>query len=362
MGRRYIRIILIACLLNFSWSTGMIKAEIKGLEVMVPNEMLPVDIAEDHWAREPIDVFLSAGMIDGYRDESGRLLVKPNGDITRAQFIKMLINGLNLESDSPGMTFSDVKPGDWYYEYVQTASSLGIARGRTATQFKPHDKITRAQLAAMVVRAFEKTVNFSVEGKQFSDVPEDFWARSEIMKAYSTGIVTGKASGEFEPNKNATRAQAMVMIYRALIKEQSSVPDNSVLLETIQSVIDQENIVYESAKPLTAKAYQQLGGIYAKSMTGSYLAYNLEIMTRYRELAGEGFEMTVDPITTPSLIVLSKSNRFAVVESMQSGYDVSWKYQAKTARTNDHIDGFYFLKKHPDNGSWQIYLVYKYVK
>lgn len=53
--------------------------------------------------------FYYADIIDGYADSDGFMYVRPDQDITRAQFVKIIVSALNLKTDGPGKTFKDVK-------------------------------------------------------------------------------------------------------------------------------------------------------------------------------------------------------------------------------------------------------------
>ena len=56
-----------------------------------------------------MEYFYYADIIDGYADSDGFMYVRPDQDITRAQFVKIIVSALNLKSDGPGKTFKDVK-------------------------------------------------------------------------------------------------------------------------------------------------------------------------------------------------------------------------------------------------------------
>ena len=112
-----------------------------------------------------------ADIVDGYVGSDGFTYVRPDQNITRAQFVKIIVSGLNLKSDGPGKTFKDVKPKQWYSEPIRIASDLGIIHGNTKNQFLPDQHITRAEITKIIVLAFEKTIDFSKgKGKSFTDV------------------------------------------------------------------------------------------------------------------------------------------------------------------------------------------------
>lgn len=179
----------------------------------------PVDLNKDYWAEKEIIEFLDLQIINGVKNKLGQTLVNPNDSITRAQFVKMLVNALQLENNGQqAPSFIDVQQSDWFAPYVEIAASLGITTGSNGS-FKPNDKIKRDQMATMIARAASLQSNdrkSSSLARSFKDVSDDYWAYPSISQAASAGIISGYEDGTFKPNAYATRAQGIVIIYRAM--------------------------------------------------------------------------------------------------------------------------------------------------
>lgn len=308
---------------------------------------IPMDIDEDHWAWEEINDFINADIIDGYMDEDMNMTVKPNDNITRAQFTKILVNALSLEANGPAKKFSDIKSSAWYYEYVNTASSLGIINGNTNGTFSPNNNITRDQMTKMIVLAFEKTVPFQNSATQkFSDVSKDYWAFDYINKASGAEIVKGFGT-TFKPLNLATRAQAIVMIHRGLTKEQSNLPAEEDVKEFLKGHILKENSLME------ANAFDELMALYEENGTGYYL-------TEARDLGGiyfpadEGYTVEIDD-TKLSLNILSSSDRFLTVEATGMVGRFTYKSDDFNMDFTSKMDGSYNLKLDSESGKWKIY-------
>ncbi|HAQ39750.1 MAG TPA: hypothetical protein DCM73_02220 [Clostridiales bacterium] len=77
-----------------------------------------------HWAESTIQQWLNKGQISGYPDGT----FKPDGKVTRAEFVKM-VNGAFNYTETSTIEFSDVKSGDWYYQEVQKAFKAGFIAG-----------------------------------------------------------------------------------------------------------------------------------------------------------------------------------------------------------------------------------------
>ena len=113
--------------------------------------------------------------------------------------------------DAPA--FSDV-PGDSYYAgAVAWAVGAGITEGTGENSFSPDAYCTRAQVITFLWRAANRPDAGSLSG--FGDVDADEYYAAAVRWAVSEGITTGVADGTFAPNMAVTRAQFVVMLYRA---------------------------------------------------------------------------------------------------------------------------------------------------
>lgn len=97
--------------------------------------------------------------------------------------------------------FADVSESfRWYYNYVNSAGALGILDGTGDNKFEPKSNVTRAQLAAMIVKATQDIVSYRIDPSlSFSDVPEGKWYYEYVMKCAALGIVDGVGDGKYQP-------------------------------------------------------------------------------------------------------------------------------------------------------------------
>jgi len=89
------------------------------------------------------------GIINGY--PIGTYV--PEATITRAEFAAVIVRALGLSADDRAITFSDVAVGNWFYSYASAASGYDIIRGRSARIFDPEGLITRQEASVMIYRA-----------------------------------------------------------------------------------------------------------------------------------------------------------------------------------------------------------------
>ena len=173
------------------------------------------DVSDAHWAAGVIEELCLKGYINGYPDGT----FKPDNNITRAEMTKILVKVQGLEeaaSDSP--QFKDVNPSDWYYGYIEAAARAGLVKGYETGEFRPNQRITREEIAALICRAMGKESEAASLANARTDFTDDqdiaAWARGYIVIEFREGIVNGYPDQSFGPKKNATRAEVCAMVSR----------------------------------------------------------------------------------------------------------------------------------------------------
>ncbi|SFT29360.1 alpha-amylase family glycosyl hydrolase [Paenibacillus sp. BC26] len=128
------------------------------------------DVSAAHWASSMIGELTAKHIMNGTSADR----FEPSRSITRAEFAALLVRALELEATKPA-AFADVAPGAWYAPAVAAAAEAGIVNGRSASAFAPNGTITREEMAVMLMRAYEVkhgklTADHAAELKNFSDV------------------------------------------------------------------------------------------------------------------------------------------------------------------------------------------------
>lgn len=155
--------------------------------------------------------------------------------------------------------FTDVPDDYWARPYIERLGRQGIIRGFPNGEFRPEDTVTRAEFAAMLRNAFipSPTPGFvrsigSVLGAddqdRFADVPSDFWAYPAIADIRDAGFLSGFPNGEFRPNQELTRVNAVVAIANGLELE-PSLPAQDVLQRVY---VDSADIPDYAVNPVAA--------------------------------------------------------------------------------------------------------------
>ena len=167
-----------------------------------------------HWAQGYIATLAGRGILSGYPDGTFR----PDGTITRLEFAAVLAKAKGLSSKAKTPYFSDVGEDSWGFPYVQALAEARVLHPEDyGGRLSPDSPITRVEIATMLVRAAGLEGEVGKEGvlTSFSDtVPA--WARGYVAVALDHGLVTGYDDGTFGASRNATRAEAGLMVLRLL--------------------------------------------------------------------------------------------------------------------------------------------------
>nr|WP_216671573.1 S-layer homology domain-containing protein [Saccharibacillus qingshengii] len=149
------------------------------------------DVKASHWAIGAINKAVAKGYVDGYTNG----MFKPDASVTRAEFVKMVVVAMKLDTAPAG--------GKWYAEYVNAASTAGLyARDDFANNEAAWTKVmTREEMARVAARAI---------GEKTSE--NDKW----MYLATKTGLIQGVGKGQIAPAGLTTRAQSVVIIERIL--------------------------------------------------------------------------------------------------------------------------------------------------
>lgn len=173
------------------------------------------DLAGYEWAKMEIEALASSGIIKG----TSATTFSPGADVTRADFLCLLVRALNLNAEIDE-NFKDVEPSDYYYKEVGIAKKLGIAQGTGDNLFEPRVSISRQDMMVVAARAMKMAGRMlddsSSDLSGFSDSSEVAdYAVSPLAQLVKKGVIQGY-NGMIKPADTARRAEAAVIIYRLL--------------------------------------------------------------------------------------------------------------------------------------------------
>ncbi len=208
-------------------------------EPFVEKRVIFEDVPVDTWEYEAVRFLVARDAISGYDDGT----FKSKNEITRAEFIKILISSFNIpvdelvkkeaeEGEEPAeeivLPFNDITLGDWFTKYIVKVHELGLINGSDGA-VRPNDRITKQEMASIIFRALNnqgRKIDSSVPIMVFHDSEEiSDWALESVNKLQAYGIINGE-NGYFRPLSPATRAETAQIIYSAIIKTEPNVEEN----------------------------------------------------------------------------------------------------------------------------------------
>lgn len=142
---------------------------------------------DGHWAKDSVNNMGARLVVSG--TDGGRY--EPDRSITRAEFAAILVRALGL-GQSPGKSsFSDVSTTDWFFGAVSTAADYKLITGHSNGRFAPMDYITREQAMAILSRAMDLThLNINLTDKEITTVLSKYTDNSSVSAYARAGTAT----------------------------------------------------------------------------------------------------------------------------------------------------------------------------
>lgn len=205
-------------LVEFSSTTPMVMVEVRDYslpDIQYAARITSVDQFTDaqtilkHWAKNDIQKMLDKNGIQGYEDGSFR----PNGNITTAELLSILINttGNKIEGS-----------GTWSVNVMNTAYNLGIVTSNELPESEANKPISREKMAMVLVKSAKVLKGEQTEGIEqvdeslISDLNQAGQAYQDYIRtAYSMGLLAGTGKG-YNPKGVTTRAEACAITNRLM--------------------------------------------------------------------------------------------------------------------------------------------------
>lgn len=172
-----------------------------------------------HWAEKEMQTLIDFGLLEV---EDGK--VNPNDELSRAEVLKLLLQSIgfdgryyNDQADSP---FKDVSKEDELYPYIKNAVDRKFIE-KDKENFRPNEDSNREFLAVLIVKALGYHNLASIDGvftAEFLD-SEKITYKGHAALVKNLGIMAGNKAGYFMPDRDLTKAQAAVVLYRFLQKK-----------------------------------------------------------------------------------------------------------------------------------------------
>jgi len=215
------------------------------------------DVTSGHQYNKAIVNLTKLGVINGYDNGDGTFSFKPEGDITRAEFTKIITVALGIaDTASAGsVSFNDVE-GHWAKSNIIAASSRGIVNGFPEDNtFRPDEKVTYEQAVKMIVCS----AGYETAAQALGGWPNGYMAQANTL-GITKGAVSTNQSGA------ATRGVVAQLMYNVLNVDIPVInpatgrmeDDLDTFLETYLGVVQEKAKVVGVEDKVTADCSQEL--------------------------------------------------------------------------------------------------------
>ena len=211
---------------------------------------------------------------------------------------------------SQAMAFPDVSNDYWAAPEINLLSEKGVIVGYPDGNFKPDDNVTRAEFAAMAIRALGQEHTKVAQPVTFTDITEDYWAYNDIQKALYFDLISSDKEGDlFRPEDSVSRVESLSVAVNALTTQtislakakevlaQKYIDANTVpewfvipagkaeILEMIVVAPTNKRAMLEADRPATRA---EVASILFRMMEQAKLNPNAKLAEAMRKKTGEG--------------------------------------------------------------------------
>jgi S-layer homology domain len=187
------------------------------------------DVSNSYWAKPFIERLAKEGVMNGYADGT----FKPDQPVTRAQFAVILRSAFSEDPVRKNRTFKDVPAKHWAAAAISKAYTTGFMSGYSDNTFRPNLNITKAQTLTFLANGLQldvpnnvnKTLSVYRDANEISDSAQNAIAAATANKL----VVNYPKISYLNPDDEMTRADVAALVYQALVNQDklSALPADS---------------------------------------------------------------------------------------------------------------------------------------
>ena len=252
-----------------------------------------------------------------------------------------LLIGLFAPIRGQAASFTDVSTGYSFHNEIVYLTSEGVITGHKDGTFKPEDAVTRAQAAIMIGRALG--LNGEQRATTFHDVGSSSVASGYIASAVERGIITGFPDGSYRPNQSVTRGQMAIFIKRAFQLVQGNTvkfTDISPSMAAYEAILDVTASGIASGYP--DRTYRPDKPV-TRGQFSAFMARTLEPSFRTSSQKGEMIVRFLDVGQGDAIFIEYPNGKTTLIDAGRYDWAID---TALKALSISHIDTF--IATHPD--------------
>lgn len=160
-------------------------------------------VSQDHWSYEALEYAMDAGLINGFTDGT----LRPEAPLTRAQMAAIMVRQYGDGTTKGDLSeFIDLNANEWYYPYVEEAVGLGFFKGNGDGHFNPDSDLTRQESFVVVCRVLGLE-EISGATDFADDASIDDWAKGSIKALKAAGYISGDDAGRINATGVTSREE-----------------------------------------------------------------------------------------------------------------------------------------------------------
>jgi parallel beta-helix repeat protein len=178
-----------------------------------------------HWAEPFIRSLASLDLTTGFADGT----YQPDIPMTRAQYAALIVKAFNPTPKHLVNDFLDVSAKSRNYKPIKAAAQAGFVGGFSDGTFRPQENVQRLQIIVSLVNGLSLTAAHGSALQNFTDSQNlAKYAWKAVATATQQRIVVNYPDPKkLEPKREATRAEVAAMVYQALVAIKRISPINS---------------------------------------------------------------------------------------------------------------------------------------
>jgi parallel beta-helix repeat protein len=177
---------------------------------------------QGHWAKAYIEALAKRNIISGFPNGTFR----PEERVTRVQFAAIVNKAFTPAAKRSRTEFRDVSSSFWGYEAIQSAVQGGFLKGYPEGAFKPEQPIPRVQALVALATGLGFNPGSTTTLSTYQDAAQiPSWATGSVATATQRRIVVNYPTlTQLNPNREATRAEVAAFVYQALVNAGKAEP------------------------------------------------------------------------------------------------------------------------------------------
>lgn len=154
-----------------------------------------LDVKADRWSYVAIEHMVKIHAITKSSD-----YFYPNRAISRGDMAKLTTVALGLKSDKKStIIYKDLSVSNEYYSDIKTLTLLGVLQGYPDGTIRPNGNLTRSEFVKMINLIVNRSSDYEVDvNHKFVDIANSHWAYSDLIRA--TSAFEQLPNGKFKVN------------------------------------------------------------------------------------------------------------------------------------------------------------------